>query len=366
MKLARFTIDELRIPERPGADGWDDFVAMTLVRNDVETAGYGTGELSYSAEELLPLWRNQAFDPKRLFVARTDGRIIARGAMETVADPANEFAWLEAQVLPAWRRQGVGTALFDRLEGLAVREGRTSHVVYTVSPDAPGKRLPAPTGFGSVPLENPEVRFLLGRGYRLEQVDRGSRLPLPVADGVLEQHLSGAAAHAGADYDVLTWLGAAPPEWRDDLAALYTRMSTDAPTAGLEEPEDVWTLERLLEQEAERAASPRTTLTAVAVHRPSGRLVGYTELSAPPELGRAVSQEDTLVLREHRGHRLGMLLKAANLLQLARVRPGHPAVTTFNAEENRHMLAVNEALGFAPMGYEGAWKRVAPSLAAEL
>jgi hypothetical protein len=87
--------------------------------------------------------------------------------------------------------------------------------------------------------------------------------------------------------------------------------------------------------------------------------VGYTELSAPPELGRSVTQEDTLVLREHRGHRLGMLLKAANLLQLAQVRPGYPAVTTFNAEENRHMLSVNEALGFVPMGYEGAWKRVA-------
>jgi hypothetical protein len=71
-----------------------------------------------------------------------------------------------------------------------------------------------------------------------------------------------------------------------------------------------------------------------------------------------VEQQDTLVLREHRGHRLGMLLKVANLRQLALQFPEQSAVTTFNAEENRFMLDVNEALGFTPMGYEGAWRRV--------
>jgi len=54
-----------------------------------------------------------------------------------------------------------------------------------------------------------------------------------------------------------------------------------------------------------------------------------------------------------------MLLKIANLQHLARLHPGHPSVITFNAEENRHMLDVNDAIGFTPMGYEGAWKRVA-------
>ena len=54
-----------------------------------------------------------------------------------------------------------------------------------------------------------------------------------------------------------------------------------------------------------------------------------------------------------------MLVKLANLRQLERRHPGRAAVTTFNAEENRHMLRVNEELGFVPMGYEGAWKRVA-------
>ena len=45
-----------------------------------------------------------------------------------------------------------------------------------------------------------------------------------------------------------------------------------------------------------------------------------------------------------------MLLKAANLVWLEQVSPGHPSVITYNAEENRHMLAVNEALGFVRYG----------------
>lgn len=357
--MSDFSIDEMAIPAAPGDDGWDDFVAMVELRNTVETAGYGTDELNYSAEELLPGWAHQDFGPKRLFVARSDGRIVGRAVFETQADAQSDYVWLLVQVHPEWRRRGIGTALSDRLEQLAAQEGRTTQVVYTVSPQAPGPRLPAPTGFGSLPADNSEVRFLLGRGYSLEQIERGSRLPLSDDTSELTRQFEMASAAAGPDYALHYWIDRSPPEWREDVALMYTRMSTDAPTAGIEEPEDVWTVERLVTHEEAEAASPRTTLTAAVEHRPSGRLAGFTELSVPAELHRPVAQEDTLVLKEHRGHRLGMLLKAANLLHLAHERPGHPSVITFNAEENRHMLDVNEAVGFIPMGYEGAWKRVA-------
>jgi GNAT superfamily N-acetyltransferase len=125
----------------------------------------------------------------------------------------------------------------------------------------------------------------------------------------------------------------------------------------LEEPEDVWSVERLIADEEREQSSPRAFLTVAAEHVASASLVGFSVLSVPAETSRAVMQDDTLVLRDHRGHRLGMLLKLANLAHLQRVSPGHPSVITFNAEENRPMLSVNEAVGFVPVAYEGAWRK---------
>jgi GNAT superfamily N-acetyltransferase len=61
-------------------------------------------------------------------------------------------------------------------------------------------------------------------------------------------------------------------------------------------------------------------------------------------------QESTVVLPAHRGHRLGMLVKAVNLQAHARLRPDTRRIYTWNNEDNAHMLAINVALGFRPAG----------------
>ena len=339
------TVEELAVPATVDAPDAADFAASVAINVQVEAEGYGTDDLRVSAAETLPWWQDPA-SPRRLFGVRVDGQLVARGMYDRItSDP--HTAWAMVSVLAPYRNRGIGTALADAIEGFVREEKRSKLIVYAVSASGEGERLASPTGFGSVPAGNAEVRFLLGRGYRLQQVERASRLTLPV-DVAIPQPALGYRLHY--------WLDHTPEQWREDMALLYTRMSTDAPTAGLEEPEDVYTVERLLTMEAFRAASPRSELYAVAEHVPTGRLAGFTVLSVPAETERAVLQDDTLVLREHRGNRLGMLLKVANLLHLQRERPGHPSVVTFNAEENRYMLDVNEAVGFVPMGYEGAWR----------
>jgi len=340
-----------------------DYRRAVELRNIVEALGYGSDDFASSAEEDLPGWHRE-HEPRQLFVATVpDARepdragVVGRGFVESRREDGWPVAWVAVQVLPEYRGRGVGTAVADAVEAAARASGATRLLVYVVSPDAPGERLQAPTGSGSVPLNNDEVRFLLSRGYRLEQVERGSRLGLPVDTDDLARRLDDARRASGPDYRLVHWIGGTPAPWREDLATLLTRMSTDAPSAGLDEPEDVWTVERLVAQQESDREAPVTSLTAAVEHVPTGRLVAFSELSVSDEVTRPVWQEDTLVLREHRGHGLGLLAKLGNLEQLHLERPGHPSVLTFNAEENRHMLAINEQLGFVPVGYEGAWRK---------
>jgi len=356
VELAEATIP----PSLDGPDG-EAFREMVAVRNAVEEEAVGSTEFSPTAEELLPIWRNTVDEPKRLVLARADGRVVGRGTVELPPEEGSTTAFVSVEVLPDYRDAGIGTALLDRVEDWACEAGRTTLKAFvTHGPFRGGPALRPPTGFGDIAAEAPEVRFATGRGYRLEQIERMSTLSLEAAAARLETERD-AAAHHAADYTVETVVGALPEAWLDDMAVLQQRMSTDAPMAGLDLDEESWDADRVRRMEADRSAGGRLALTTVARHDASGRLVAFTELLVPADRGRTVFQDSTLVLREHRGHRLGMLVKAVNLLALREASPESTVVTTYNAEENRPMLSVNEALGFEAVGAEGGWRKdVAP------
>ncbi|MES2171810.1 MAG: GNAT family N-acetyltransferase, partial [Actinomycetota bacterium] len=296
--MSAIEIRELSIPASADAPGAAEFFAAMDLRNETEAEGYSSREMDESHAESIADWGDQEYEPKRLFVAELDGELAGFGKYETRSSD-DSMAWLFEGVAPGFRRRGVGSAIADHLEATARADGRAAVIAYTVSAPGSGERLPSPTGFGSVPAGNPEVLFLRGRGYALEQVLRASRLALPLAVDI---------PPAPAGYRLVRWTGATPPEWLDDVAMLYTRMSTDAPTAGLDEPEDPWDAQRVISLE-DRVADDGRTLHLSAVEH-GGHLVGMSQLATPPEPGRPAVQWETIVLAEHRGRGLGMLLKA--------------------------------------------------------
>ena len=54
----------------------------------------------------------------------------------------------------------------------------------------------------------------------------------------------------------------------------------------------------------------------------------------------------TIVDPDHRGRRLGTVVKLENLAQARREEPRLAAVDTWNADSNRHMIGINETMGF--------------------
>jgi GNAT superfamily N-acetyltransferase len=245
-------------------------------------------------------------------------------------------AIVDLAVHPAARRRGVGTALLEEALRLAAAAGRTELTsdVDEPGPDAPGRR------------------FAQRHGWRCDLVSTRRDLLLP-PDGTRLSALEAEARAASAGYEVVTWRDRTPDALVDDRALLEERMSTDAPHGDLPMGEERWDAARVRESEAASAARGRTVLSAGAVT--GGRLVAYTDLQVPLTRSRRAHQAGTLVLREHRGHRLGALLKVAVLRQLVQDFPQVERITTYNAEANAPMVAVNHALGFQPAGQLSTW-----------
>ncbi len=97
-----------------------------------------------------------------------------------------------------------------------------------------------------------------------------------------------------------------------------------------------------------------STRGRLRLHRCPGRAL---QLVVPAHDPLKIFQWDTLVRRDHRGHRLGIATKVHNLAVVQALHPDRTTVHTWNAESNHHMIAVNEAMGFVPVRYEGEYYR---------
>lgn len=347
---------QLEVPATLDGAGGDDFRAFTAVRNEIYAEITGNHDEDADAGEILSSYQPSAYHDHRAWLVELDGEVVGRLALNFPQEEGSRTSYPMVELLRASWGRGIGSAGLALLEDLSRDAGRPVVQTWAEHPQADGERLTPPTGFGSVPNDH-VAAFFAHRGYSLEQIERKSVLDLAASDARIHA-LNERAAAAASGYRIASWVGTTPPEFVEGYAWVKSRMSTDAPAADLEIDEEVWDAARVAEEDAEREAGRQLVLVTVAIHEETGHLAGFTELQVGPDRSAATLQGDTLVLREHRGHRLGLLLKTASLLEWRRRVPDSPRQLTWNAEENRPMLSINEEIGYAPAAYIGVWKKV--------
>jgi GNAT superfamily N-acetyltransferase len=277
------------------------------------------------------------------FVASRDGVAVGAGnVVLPLRDNLRAMSFFLA-VLPEQRCQGVGSALYDVVAQQAHKHGRSILVTELMIP-------------GDIdPGSWPGAGFLTRRGYTLRNTELRRELPLPVTVQRLDELADKAAERAGA-YRLASWTGPCPDEYAADYAQIKGLLASEAPTGDLDIEPQVWDVARLRDDEQAAAAKGRTLYTTVAL-APDGRIAGHTQLVVSQHTPERASQSDTLVRREHRGHRLGLAVKVANLRMLQAKRPEVCRVSTFNAVQNGPMVRVNEELGFVVLETLQEWQR---------
>ncbi|QFR02326.1 GNAT family N-acetyltransferase [Streptomyces phaeolivaceus] len=240
------------------------------------------------------------------------------------------LAELEVSVHPAERRRGVGTALLDAAVGAARADRRRAVVAQ------------APEG-------SPGDAFLAAHGFRRVLPLTYARLELAGADPghftrILEQPCPG--------YHLIDWTGVVPPELAENYAASRRAMD-DMPMGDTDYGTVVWDVERVVAAAEAIAKRGDSLHTVAAVHTASGTIVGFSELVLPGD-GRGSDKSKsegqhygTAVLPEHRGHALGLWMKAKAILHAHHLDP-RLALLTDTAADNAPMRQVNDVLGYRP------------------
>lgn len=248
-------------------------------------------------------------------------------------------------VHPDHRRRGHGTRMLQHLETVARGHGRTVLNAEAAWPyDAPAD------GTGT-----PAAEFLTRNGFRFGLGDVMRTLDLPVSDELLRRLAGEAALHHPA-YELRSWVGRVPDELEVGWADLVSGLMVEAPVGDMERERESADVEELRRRQATIEAQGRTLYNTVALDA-DGWPVAYSNLAVSKHDPDNAYQWGTLVRPEHRGHRLGLAVKVANLRLFQSTPQEATRLRTWNAEVNTHMVAVNEMLGFRPVERLGEFQK---------
>ncbi|HZC27914.1 MAG TPA: GNAT family N-acetyltransferase [Actinopolymorphaceae bacterium] len=274
---------------------------------------------------------------KRWLLRDGSGNAIAQLSVDLPERENRHSSGLGVLVHPDKRREGLGRAVFE--EGLARVRASGRRQVISETHDAPG-----PNAFAE------------GLGFTRASVDVQRRQDLTAVDNDRVDRLRKEALEAASDYTLLRIVGAVPDGLLDQVVTM-TAAINDAPTDDLDIEDDVFDPQRIRSFETTQELAGNRLYRLVARLGTDGPLAGHTMVGVPSDLPGWSWQYDTAVLAAHRGHKLGLLLKAEMMAWLTEAEPDVRWVDTWNAESNTHMIAVNAALGYEIVTRYVGWQR---------
>lgn len=239
------------------------------------------------------------------------------------------LAYGEVAVDPARWRRGIGSAALAAAEERVRRDGRRTLVVEAYSPldaDGPGLALAQARGY-SPALED-----------RIKVVDLVATEPLW---GALESEVR----RRSAGYTLVEWTDRVPDEHVTGYCRINEAFLAQMPLGELDLEPEVWTEERVRTRNEQSRRGGRRELVVAAL-APDGTMVGLTEVVLNEHAPHRGFQSGTLVLPEHRGRALGLLMKLRNHRRLRADHPECAVLLTGNAGVNVAMNAVNDRLGY--------------------
>jgi GNAT superfamily N-acetyltransferase len=291
----------------------------------------------HRSEDLIPSWESTApalatappgFE-LQLFGAFDGELAVGAGMVLLPLDDNPTVAYADVMTHPDHRRLGVGTAVLDEVERRARCAGRQrvlAEVYLTPGPDRGDTAFAEARGYGEANREGVKA---------IDLADAEARWPALEAE----------VENARGDYQIVTWRDACPEEYVASFGAALSRVMSLVPQGDLDLEDRDWTVERVRAAEQRRVEVGLATFESVAV-APDGSVVGLTGVRVSDRDPRRAHIGVTMVLPEHRGHRLGLGVKLASHRALRRAFPDCRVVVTSNAEVNAHMNAINDALGY--------------------
>jgi GNAT superfamily N-acetyltransferase len=248
-------------------------------------------------------------------------------------------------VHPEHRRRGVGRAIVEKMAERAVADGRRTLNTIVDVPVAHS-------------VEHASVPFARSTGFEQTLTGNLRLLRLPFDPGRREELRTIVANAPDAhEYRTVAFVTPWPEEFLDDFCMLLRVMSTDEPAGDGERQAEHWDAARVRENEELDAAREATVFAGAAQHVSSGRLVALTEISVSRDSPGEAWQQITVVHPDHRGHRLGLAVKLANVDLLAERAPDVRTAQTGNAAVNKPMIAVNEMMGFEVLSEGAFWQK---------